>query len=129
MPLTPTDPEPDDLDSLAARFWQHHDRFVGSGGHEPAAGAPDPAETGSPVSDDELAEAEERVTDLFDLPAERDDVALALVFARRNDGSDLDALGDGIIGDAVRAGDSDLLLRLRHGGVPARLIAAIARRI
>lgn len=118
MPLTPTHPEEDDLDALAARFWQHHDRFVGGAG----AGTADP-------SDDAIAGAEDRVTEVFDRPADRDDMALALVFARRNNEEDLAALADGIFGDAVRGGDEDLLLRLRHRGVPAAVVAAIAQSI
>jgi len=129
MPLSHTDPDDDDdLGSLAALFWQHHDRFVG-GASETAPEAVVPSGLDRHSCDKVLAEAEARVTGILGVPADRDDMVLALVFGRRNNDSDLEALGEGVLGDLVRAGDDDLLLRLRHRGVAAAVVAVIGRAV
>ncbi|WP_213814235.1 hypothetical protein [Glaciihabitans sp. dw_435] len=108
-----------DLLGLADRFWRWQDVL---------AGVTPPARPGSSAAvDTDTALDVGDELDAVLATSDRDDLLLAIIQARGNDTTDLEALGAGVVDDIIHGGDPDVLARMRHYGVAGPVVAAIAR--
>lgn len=102
------------LYDLARRYWLRSD----------ASSSPDPAER-LRVDCGDLSGVYDEVWDAVSDAAQSEDLLLALIDTRRNDGDDLATIGVSWIEHVEYLGDDEILAKLRHRGVPAGIIAKI----